>query len=104
MNNQAPKNHEKFRMYSEICNENPQTVERSRERDLADGISAKDENVGDRGRETRFLGESRETKMEIQINLWEIRQIQIIRRRRNRRLAIFDGRARTENQITSEGE
>lgn len=33
-----------------------------RERDLAEGISAKDENVEDGSRETRFFGESRAKK------------------------------------------
>lgn len=62
-------------------------------RDLAEGVSAKDENVDDGSRETRFLGESREKrKVKIQINLWEILEIQ-----RNRRFAIFDGRARKAN-------
>lgn len=59
-------------MYERSCIDLQATeTSRERERDLAEGISEKDENVDERNRETKFLGESREKKMEIQINLWE---------------------------------
>lgn len=61
--------------------------------DLAEGLSGKEENIDERSRGRRFLGESREKKMmKIQINLWEIQEIQRIRR-----FAIFDGRAKKAN-------